>query len=592
MAARLPLAPCIVALHLCLLLLPSSSLRRLSEAESSLLRHGGGMRPAYHFLPAKNWQNDPNGPMYHNGVYHLFYQYNPLGATWGTGNLSWGHSISRDLVNWAALDTVLDPTALFDNNGCWSGSATILPGGIPALMYTGRVDAGKEVQVQNIAFPKNPVDPLLREWVKPAYNPIIRLPTDVPGDKFRDPTTAWVGHDGLWRIAVAAKVGGPSGIASTLIYRSKDFRRWKRNTLPLYMSHTADMVECPDLFPVAEPGVEEGRLGYTSGIVNGVVRHVLKLSVTNTTQDYYAVGRYDDAVDTFVPEMDDKRNVNDCRTWRRLDYGHVYASKSFFDARKNRRVLWAWANESDSKDDDIARGWSGVQTVPRKVWLDKDGKQLRQWPIKEIETLRSKRVVCWLEAQVNAGAVNKIVRTGAQADVEAIFEIPSLEKAETFEPNWLLDPQKLCAEKAASARGGVGPFGLLVMASGDLREYTSVFFTVFKYNQKYKVLMCTDLTRSTTRANVYNPSYGGFVDMDIEEHKRSISLRTLIDHSVVECFGGWGRTCITARVYPKHVEKSDSHMYVFNNGTGVVKVSRLEAWRLATATINVVPGGS
>ncbi|KAM3391397.1 hypothetical protein ACQJBY_012840 [Aegilops geniculata] len=530
--------------------------------------------------------------MYHNGVYHLFYQYNPLGATWGTGNLSWGHSISRDLVNWAALDTVLDPTALFDNNGCWSGSATILPGGIPALMYTGRVDAGKEVQVQNIAFPKNPVDPLLREWVKPAYNPIIRLPTDVPGDKFRDPTTAWVGHDGLWRIAVAAKVGGPSGIASTLIYRSKDFRRWKRNTLPLYMSHTADMVECPDLFPVAEPGVEEGRLGYTSGIVNGVVRHVLKLSVTNTTQDYYAVGRYDDAVDTFVPEMDDKRNVNDCRTWRRLDYGHVYASKSFFDARKNRRVLWAWANESDSKDDDIARGWSGVQTVPRKVWLDKDGKQLRQWPIKEIETLRSKRVVCWLEAQVNAGAVNKIVRTGAQADVEAIFEIPSLEKAETFEPNWLLDPQKLCAEKAASARGGVGPFGLLVMASGDLREYTSVFFTVFKYNQKYKVLMCTDLTRSTTRANVYNPSYGGFVDMDIEEHKRSISLRTLIDHSVVECFGGWGRTCITARVYPKHVEKSDSHMYVFNNGTGVVKVSRLEAWRLATATINVVPGGS
>ncbi|XP_048559858.1 uncharacterized protein LOC125540296 [Triticum urartu] len=59
-------------------------------------------------------------------------------------------------------------------------------------MYTGRIDAGKEVQVQNIAFPKNPADPFLREWVKPAYNPVIRLPIDVPGDKFRDPTTAWV----------------------------------------------------------------------------------------------------------------------------------------------------------------------------------------------------------------------------------------------------------------------------------------------------------------------------------------------------------------------------------------------------------------
>ncbi|VAH38993.1 unnamed protein product [Triticum turgidum subsp. durum] len=308
--------------------------------------------------PPRTGRTVRTGPMYHNGVYHMFYQYNPLGAMWQPGNLSWGHSVSRDLVNWDALDTALDPTAPFDYNGCWSGSATILPGGIPVLLYTGRIDADKEVQVQNVAFPKNPADPLLREWVKPAYNPVIPLPADVPGDNFRDPTTAWVGRDGLWRIAVAAKVGGPNGIASTLIYRSKDFRHWKRNALPLYTSRAAGMVECPDLFPVAEPGVEEGRLGYASGPASGAVRHVLKLSVMNTTQDYYAVGRYDDVVDTFVPEVDAERNADDCRTWRRFDYGHVYASKSFFDSSKNRRVLWAWANESDSQDNDIARGWS------------------------------------------------------------------------------------------------------------------------------------------------------------------------------------------------------------------------------------------
>uniref|UniRef100_A0A8R7TP41 Glycosyl hydrolase family 32 N-terminal domain-containing protein n=1 Tax=Triticum urartu TaxID=4572 RepID=A0A8R7TP41_TRIUA len=346
MAARLPLAACIVAFHLCLLLSPSSSLR-------TVVRHGVGIRPAYHFLPAKNWQNGRTGPMYHNGVYHLFYQYNPLGATSGTGNLSWGHSISRDLMNWAALDTALDPTAPFDHNGCWSGSATILPGGVPALLYTGRIDDGR-VQVQNIAFPKNPTDPLLRDWVKPAYNPVIPLPADVPGEYFRDPTTAWVGRDGLWRIAIAAKVGGPNGFASTLIYRSNDFRHWKRNDLPLYTSRTANMVECPDLFPVAEPGMEEGRLGYASGTASSAMRHVLKLSVTNTTQDYYVVGRYDDVADTFMPEVDDARSIDDWPTWRRFDYGHVYASKSFFDTRKNRRVLWAWANESDSHNDDIA----------------------------------------------------------------------------------------------------------------------------------------------------------------------------------------------------------------------------------------------
>uniref|UniRef100_M8BCN4 Beta-fructofuranosidase, insoluble isoenzyme 7 n=1 Tax=Aegilops tauschii TaxID=37682 RepID=M8BCN4_AEGTA len=497
--AGLPLAACVLAFHLCLLLLLSSSL-------PAVVDHGVGIRPAYHFLPAKNWQN---GPMYHKGVYHLFYQYNPLGAMWGTGNLSWGHSVSRDLVNWVALHTALDPTAPFDANGCWSGSATVLPSGVPALLYTG-IDAHK-VQVQNVAFPKNPADPFLREWVKPSYNPVILHPADVPGDSFRDPSTAWIGSDGMWRIAVAAKVGGPMGIASALVYRSKELRRWKRNASPLYTSRAAIMVECPDLFPVVRPDTEEGRLDYASIAATGAVRHVLKLSVMNTTQDYYAVGRYDDTADTFTPQEDVERNIDDCRTWRRIDYGHVYASKSFFDAGKNRRVLWAWANESDSQADDIARGWSGVQTVPRKVWLDGDGKQLRQWPIEEIETLRRKQVISLLGAQVNAGGINEIVGAGAQADVEAVFEIPSLEEAESFDPIWLLDPQKLCADKGASA------FGLLVMASSDLREYTSVFFRVFKYNQKYKVLMCTDLTSFPSQLvgrNVFiTGHYGDFVNL-------------------------------------------------------------------------------
>jgi beta-fructofuranosidase len=160
--------------------------------------------------------------------------------------------------------------------------------------------------------------------------------------------------------------------------------------------------------------------------------------------------------------------------------------------------------------------------------------------------------------------------------------------------------------------GGVGPFGLIVMASGDLREHTSVFFRVFRHRGRYMLLMCTDLTRSSTRSGVYKPPYGGFVDVDIEEHE-SIKLRTLvsfllaihllhgssaiclvclesaqIDHSVVESFGAEGRMCITARVYPEHAETSNSHLFVFNNGTGKVEVSSLEAWELATATVNAV----
>uniref|UniRef100_A0A0D9WAT8 beta-fructofuranosidase n=1 Tax=Leersia perrieri TaxID=77586 RepID=A0A0D9WAT8_9ORYZ len=577
-------------------------------------------RTAYHFQPAKNWQNgaamdssfryldDSNhtathetyqiqtglmtirllvilsGPVYYNGMYHLFYQYNPHGALWDTGNLSWGHSVSGDLVNWAALDNALDPTAPFDANGCASGSVTILADGLPVIMYSG-IDAQRR-QVQNIAFPKNPHDPLLREWTKTKYNPVVSVPADVSPDSFRDPTTAWRGRDGAWRFAVSAV---SNGVGATLVYRSRDFLRWERNAAPLHASRGDKvMAECPDLFPVTERGQLHG------------VRHVLKLSMPDTLEDYYMVGVYDDTDDTFtVPPEDLAAGGFDYRRWRRIDHGHLYASKTFFDAIKNRRVLWAWVNESDSEADDVAKGWSGLQSFPRVVWLDESGKQLVQWPVEEIETLRRKRgVLLGGGNEVEAGGLREIggIAAATQADVEVVFEIASLAGAERLETERLHDPDALCREKGAAVRGGIGPFGLLVMASGDLREHTAVFFRVFRVPHGYTVLMCTDLTRSSTRSGVYKPTHGGFVDIDIEKDK-AVSLRTLIDHSIVESYGGGGRICMTARVYPEHVETSRSYLYVFNNASNVVKVSKLDAWELAMASVNVgddglISGGS
>lgn len=533
-------------------------------------------RTAYHFQPAKNWMNDPNGPLYHKGMYHMFFQYNPHGPTFGTGKLSWGHSVSGDLVNWAFLGTALEPTSPFDAEGCWSGSATTLADGRPAILYTGRDASG--VQVQNVAFPKNPSDPLLREWRKPpGCNPVVSKPGDVTGNNFRDPTTAWLGRDGLWRFAVAAEVGG---VGSTLVYRSKDFVRWERGSAPLHASPDVPVWECPDLFPVAERGAE----GLDTSARGGDgVRHVLKLSKA-ADEDYYVVGRYDDEADTFAP-------VEGVFDWRRIDHGHLFGAKTFLDARRRRRVLWAWVDETD---DGVDKGWRGIQTFPRALWLDADGRQLVQWPVEEIETLRKGRAAL-AGAVVGAGGLREIAGVDAlQADVEVVFEVPeSLDDAEELDPEWLQhDPHKLraCAEKKASSpgpRGGVGPFGLVVMASGDMREQTTVFFQVLRHGGTYKVLMCADLTRSSTKEGVHKPFYAGFVDVDVEKD-RGISLRTLIDHSVVESFGGGGRTCITARVYPEHVAAGgSSHLYLFNNGAHPVTVSKMEAWELGTASVNV-----
>ncbi|KAF8769178.1 hypothetical protein HU200_006680 [Digitaria exilis] len=527
--------------------------------------------------------NGMRRPFYHGGVYHFFFQYNPHSPMFGTGRLSWGHSVSGDLVNWAFVGTALDPTSPFDADGCWSGSATVLPDGRVAILYTGRDT--DTVQVQNVAFPKDPTDLLLREWHKPECNPVIPQPPDVTGNNFRDPSTAWLAGDGLWRFAVTAELAG--GVGATLVYRSSDFLRWERNAAPLHTSPEVPVLECADMFPVAEHG-EEGL--DTSAASGPGVRHVLKLSKMSD-EDYYMVGSYDDVADTFVPAEEERGS--DVTNWRRLDHGHLFGAKSFFDARKKRRVLWAWVDETDRDSDEFAKGWAGIQAFPRALWLDTDGKKLVQWPIEEIEQLRRKHVAL-LGAEVAAsGGLQEIAGVDSrQADVEVVFEVPDLEAAEEFDPKWLQDPQKLtCAEK----NGGVGPFGLIAMASGDgdSLEQSIVSFRIFKHHDGYKVVMCMDLTRSSTTKGVSKPVYAGLVDVDVEKDRR-ISLRTLTDHSVIESFGGGGRACITARVYPEHVAGAgSSRLYLFNNGSDPVKVSKLDAWELGTASVNledVVPG--
>src|SRR6266849_6371 len=146
-------------------------------------------RPQYHFSPAKNWMNDPNGLVYYKGEYHLFYQYNPFGDLWG--HMSWGHAVSRDLLHWEHL-----PVALMEENGImiYSGSAVVDHKNSSGLcrstdpkdpscliaIYTGRTP---ERQTQNIAFSSDRG----RTWTKYEKNPVI----DLEMKDFRDPKVLW-----------------------------------------------------------------------------------------------------------------------------------------------------------------------------------------------------------------------------------------------------------------------------------------------------------------------------------------------------------------------------------------------------------------
>ncbi|ONK77593.1 uncharacterized protein A4U43_C02F8240 [Asparagus officinalis] len=523
-------------------------------------------RTVFHFQPPRNWIN---GPMYYNGIYHFFYQYNPYGAVWG--NIVWGHSVSTDLINWIAVEPALYPSKPFDVNGCWSGSATILPGNKPVILYTG-VDP-KNRQVQNIAFPKNLSDPYLREWVKPDYNPIMDPDSGVNASAFRDPTTAWYGSDGHWRLVVGSK-RKHRGLA--IMYRSKDFIHWIKAKHPLHSANGTGMWECPDFYPVSM----EGKLGVDTAEYGNGLKYVLKNSLDVTRYEYYTLGTYLRDIDRYIPDgtsADDGSGL-------RYDYGNFYASKTFYDEGKKRRILWGWSNESDSSLDDVGKGWAGIEAIPRAVWLDTNGRQLIQWPVEEIETLRGKQVSV-MNKNVKSGEVVEVsgIMT-SQADVEVTFQLSTLDKIEPFDSMWT-DPQKLCEQKGADVTGGVGPFGLLALASANREEQTAVFFRLYSSPKGYIGLMCHDPSRSTVRPGLYKPTFGGWVDVDIKKNGM-LSLRSLIDRSVVESFGAEGRTCITSRVYPSVAVDGDAHLFVFNNGAEDVKISELKAWEMMKPSMN------
>ncbi|XVE75947.1 hypothetical protein DITRI_Ditri12bG0133200 [Diplodiscus trichospermus] len=504
---------------------------------------------------------DPNGPMYFKGFYHLFYQHNPKGAV--HGNIVWAHSVSKDLVNWEALEFAITPSAPFDIKGCWSGSATILPGNKPIIFYTG-VDP-QENQVQNYAIPEDESDPYLRKWKKPLEgNPMVVADKSMNASAFRDPTTAWRAN-GYWNILVGSK-NDRTGIA--YLFRSKDLKKWTKAQHPLHSVPNTGMWECPDFYPVAK----SGNKGLDASVL-GNVKHVLKVSLDITRYEYYTIGNYYPDLDKYIPDKDQV----DGWAGLRYDYGNFYASKTFFDPVKNRRILWGWANESDSKLADVKKGWAGIQLIPRTVLLDPNGKQLVQWPVEELETLRREKVQMQNKMLKHGDLIEIKGITASQADVEITFSIPNLDKAEPFDPSWK-DPQDLCYKKKTKVHGAVGPFGLLVFASEKLEEFTPVFFRIFKAQNKHVVLMCSDASRSTLTKRVYKPTFGGFVDVDLSSKK--LSLRSLIDNSVVESFAAGGKTCIASRVYPTLAVLHQAHVFAFNNGTETVTIDNVNAWSM------------
>ncbi|XP_037457954.1 sucrose:sucrose 1-fructosyltransferase-like [Triticum dicoccoides] len=510
-------------------------------------------RTGYHFQPEKNYQNDPNGPVYYKGWYHFFYQHNPGGTGWG--NISWGHAVSRDMVHWRHLPLAMVPEHWYDIEGVLTGSITVLPDSRVILLYTGNTETF--AQVTCLAEAADPSDPLLREWVKHPANPVVYPPPGIGMKDYRDPTTAWFDNsDNTWRIIIGSKNDTDhSGIVFT--YKTKDFVSYEMIPGYLYRGPAGTgMYECIDLYAVG--GGRKASDMYNSTAKD--VLYVLKESSDDDRRDYYALGRFDAAANTWTP-IDTEQELG---VALRYDYGRYDASKSFYDPVKQRRIVWGYVVETDSWSADAAKGWANLQSIPRTVELDeKTRTNLIQWPVEELDTLRI-NTTDFSGITVGAGSVVSLpLHQTSQLDIEASFRI----NASAIEALNEVDVGYNCTlTSGAATRGALGPFGILVLANVALTERTAVYFYVSKgLDGGLRTHFCHDELRSTHATDVAKEVVGSTVPvLDGED----FSVRVLVDHSIVQSFVMGGRMTATSRAYPTEAIYAAAGVYLFNNATG------------------------
>jgi sucrose-6-phosphate hydrolase SacC (GH32 family) len=202
-------------------------------------------RPQFHFSPERNWINDPNGLVFFDGEYHLFYQFNPFGDRWG--HMSWGHAVSRDLVHWEHLPVALreaNQVMIFSGSAVvdWHNTSGFGRGGRPPLVaiYTGH-HTDQPLQTQHIAFSNDRG----RTWTKYVGNPVL----DIGERDFRDPKVFWHEPTRRWVMVVAWPTH-----RQVRFYASANLKDWRHLSDFGPAGSTQGIWECPDLFPVPSEG--------------------------------------------------------------------------------------------------------------------------------------------------------------------------------------------------------------------------------------------------------------------------------------------------------------------------------------------------
>jgi fructan beta-fructosidase len=403
----------------CLLLLLSFSIKSAGQTVLPAAHSTEPHRPVYHFTPPAKWMNDPNGMVYYEGEYHLFYQYYPEGTVWGP--MHWGHAVSRDLVHWDHLPIALYPDSLgliFSGSAVvdWHNTTGFGRDGKPPLVaiFTQHLMAGEKAgrndfQCQSIAYSNDRG----RTWTKYAGNPVIPN----PGIRdFRDPKVIWHEASKQWVMVFAVA-------DHVRFYGSPDLKKWRfLSDFGKEIGAHGGVWECPDLFPIKIDQTQTEKWVLTQSINPG--------SPNGGSGTQYFVGNFDGVQFTLDSEF-----AKDCPkgkgVW--IDYGRDnYAGVTFSDIPKKdgRRLAIGWMSNWDYAQEVPTVAWRSAMTLPRQFTLKNTpaGLRLCSAPVRETERLRG--AAYSIKSKPIEHLLNLSEKVGFPAGVsELMFDIELPEKS-------------------------------------------------------------------------------------------------------------------------------------------------------------------
>lgn len=476
-------------------------------------------RPAFHYTAERNWLNDPNGLVYLNGTYHLFYQHNPFGPDWG--NMSWGHATSPDLVHWKEQpvaipcdeqEAVFSGSAVFDEHNT-SGFGTAANPALVAVYTSAYSDLSPRAgrQAQSLAYS---LDEGLT-WTKYSGNPVL----DRASADFRDPKVFWYdGGAGSYWVMVAVEAAQ----RQVVLYKSGNLRDWEYLSTFGPANATGGVWECPDLFELPVDGnPEETRWVLIVNINPG--------GIAGGSAGQYFLGTFDGVTfrsESTVTEGLQQDNSR-MRDYGWLDWGRdYYAAVSFSNVPGGRRIMIGWMNNWDYARQTPTGAWRSAMSLPREVFLTRTNGRI---------VLRQAAVDPF-DAQVSG-----TVSLGPQPLAPGVLQLPVAAEAARIDLE--LEP------------GPAASVGVMLRSGGGAA-------TVIRYDASEGLLK---LDRRRSGHVDFHQSFPSVETVAVPLQDGRLRLQVFLDRCSVEVFAQDGVATMTDLVFPA---EAGTGMALFAEGEG------------------------